>query len=381
MRKVTKKNNIAEPSMQIHKHAGDHLLLLAIAGITVFGWLMLASASSVLAQKYFNDAFYFVKHQMLYGGLIGLGTFLVGYFVPYRFWRRLAFPAIVLALVLLVLVFVPGLSVSAGGASRWIGIGPLTLQPTEVAKLAFILYLAALLEKKGEDVKDFKKSVIPFLIMMAILSTLIMMQPDMGTLLLITLVASSMIFVAGFKLRHLIMIALGGLAVFAVFLNTARYRLERIMVYLHPELDPQGIGYQINQALLAVGTGGLWGLGFGRSRQKYYYLPEPAGDAIFAVLAEEFGLIRSILVILVFGLIGWRGWLIARQAPDVFGRLLATGITAWILLQAFINIGSILALTPLTGIPLPFISYGGSALATLLFASGVLLNISQYTQE
>ena len=366
---------------QLQKHAGDHLLLLAIAGITLFGWLMLASASSVLAQRYFNDAFYFVKHQMLYGGLIGFSLFLLGYFVPYRYWRKLAFPAIALALFLLILVFVPGLQVSSGGASRWIGIGPITLQPSEVAKLAFVLYLAALLEKKGEDVKDFKKSVIPFLIILAIIGTLIMMQPDMGTLLLITLVAASMIFVAGFKLRHLMIIGLGSLAVFGLFLNTARYRLERIMVYLHPELDPQGIGYQINQALLAVGTGGLWGLGFGRSRQKYYYLPEPAGDAIFAVIAEEFGLVRSVLVILVFALIGWRGWQIARQAPDVFGRLLATGITAWILLQAFINIGSILAITPLTGIPLPFISYGGSALATLLFASGVLLNISQYSRD
>jgi len=366
---------------QSHKHAGDHVLLMAIAGLTLFGWLMLASASSVVAQKYHADAFYFVKHQMIYGGSFGLGLFLIGYFVPYRWWRKLAFPAIVLALVLLILVFIPGLQVSAGGAARWIGVGPFTVQPSEVTKLAFILYLAALMEKKGEDVKDFNKSVIPFIVMLLIISGLIMMQPDMGTLLLITLVAASMIFVAGIRIRHLAMIGLGGLAMFAFFLNTTRYRLERIMVYLHPELDPQGIGYQINQALLAVGTGGLWGLGFGRSRQKYYYLPEPAGDAIFAVLAEEFGLIRSIFVIMIFGLIGWRGWLIARQAPDTFGRLLATGITAWILLQAFINIGSILAITPLTGIPLPFISYGGSALATLLFASGVLLNVSQYTRD
>jgi cell division protein FtsW len=366
---------------QLPRHTGDHVLLLAIAGLTLFGWLMLASASSVVALKYYDDAFYFVKHQMLYGGLVGLCLFLVGYYVPYRFWRKLAFPSIVLALLLLVLVFVPGLRVSAGGASRWIGIGPVTLQPSELAKLAFILYLAALLEKKGEDVKDFKKSVMPFLVILFLISALIMMQPDMGTLFLITLVAASMIFIAGFKISHLAMIGLGGMAAFALFLNTARYRLERIMVYLHPELDPQGIGYQINQALLAVGTGGLWGLGFGRSRQKYYYLPEPAGDAIFAVMAEEFGLVRSIIVVLVFGLIGYRGWLIASKAPDVFGRLLATGITAWILLQAFINIGSILAITPLTGIPLPFISYGGSALATVLFASGVLLNISQYTRE
>jgi len=282
-------------------------------------------------------------------------------------------------LVLLVLVFVPGLHVSSGGASRWIGIGSLTMQPTEVTKLAFILYLAALLEKKGEDIKDFRKSVVPFLIIMSIIGALIIMQPDMGTLFSITLIAASMVFVAGFRLRHLFMIALGGAAVFAIFLNTARYRLERIMVYLHPELDPQGIGYQINQALLAVGTGGMWGQGLGRSRQKYYYLPEPAGDSIFAIIAEEFGLIRSGILLLAFGIIGYKGFEVARRAPDTFGRLLATGITSWILIQAFINVGSILALTPMTGIPLPYVSYGGSALAAVLFASGILINISKYT--
>ena len=152
------------------------------------------------------------------------------------------------------------------------------------------------------------------------------------------------------------------------------------MVYLHPELDPQGIGYQINQALLAVGTGGMWGQGLGRSRQKYYYLPEPAGDSIFAIIAEEFGLIRSVILLLVFAIIGYKGFEVARRAPDTFGRLLATGITSWILIQAFINIGSILAITPMTGIPLPYISYGGSALAAVLFASGMLINISKYTE-
>ena len=151
------------------------------------------------------------------------------------------------------------------------------------------------------------------------------------------------------------------------------------MVYLHPELVPQGIGYQVNQARLAVGTGGLWGLGLGRSRQKYHYLPEPAGDSIFAILAEELGLVRTSFVLLAFAIIGWRGFTIARLAPDTFGRLLATGITSWILAQAFINIGSVLALSPLTGIPLPFISYGGSALATLLLAVGILLNVSKHT--
>ena len=364
----------------VKKHSADQVLLLTVIGITLFGFIMVASASSVLAEKHYQDAFYFVKHQFIYGGTVGLALFLIGFFVPYKYWRVAAFPGMLVALSLLVLVFVPGLHVSSGGASRWIGIGPATIQPTEVTKLAFIIYLAALLEKKGEDIRDFRKSVIPFLVIMAIIGTLIMMQPDMGTLFSITLIAVSMIFVAGFRLRHLLIIALAGSAVFAIFLNTAKYRLERIMVYLHPELDPQGIGYQINQALLAVGTGGMWGQGLGRSRQKYYYLPEPAGDSIFAVIAEEFGLIRSVVLLLVFAVIGYKGFEVARRAPDTFGRLLATGITSWILIQAFINIGSILAITPMTGIPLPYISYGGSALAAVLFASGILINISKYTE-
>lgn len=362
------------------KHSADQVLLLTIIGITLFGFIMVASASSVLAEKHYQDAFYFIKHQFIFGGTVGLVLFLVGYFVPYKYWQVMALPGMLVALCLLVLVFVPGLHVSSGGASRWIGIGPMTVQPTEVTKLAFIIYLAALLEKKGEDVRDFRKSVVPFLVIMGIIGTLIMLQPDMGTLISITLIAASMIFVAGFRLRHLFLIGLGASAVFAIFLNTAKYRLERIMVYLHPELDPQGIGYQINQALLAVGTGGMWGQGLGRSRQKYYYLPEPAGDSIFAIIAEEFGLIRSAALLLVFAVIGYKGFEVARRAPDTFGRLLATGITSWILLQAFINVGSILAITPMTGIPLPYISYGGSALAAVLFASGMLINISKYTE-
>lgn len=361
------------------KHAADHLLLLSIVGLTLFGFVMVTSASAVVAEKYWDDAYYFAKRQVLYGGIVGLIMFLVGYFTAYKMWRHLALAGLLLSLGLLILVFVPGLQVASGGAARWIGFGPITIQPTELTKLTFIIYLAALLEKKGAAVRDFRTGVLPFLIIIGIICVLIILQPDIGTLFTITAIALTMVYAAGFRLRHLLVILLGGASVFAVLINTARYRLERIMVYLHPELDPQGIGYQINQALLAVGTGGLWGLGLGRSRQKYYYLPEPAGDSIFAIIAEELGLIRAGTILLVFAFIGWRGMGIARQAPDAFGRLLAVGITAWLVVQAGINVGAILGVLPLTGIPLPFISYGGSALATALFASGILLNISKYT--
>lgn len=361
------------------KHV-DFVLLLTILGLTMFGLMMVGSASSVLGDLR-GDPFFFFKHQLLYGIGFGCIAFCVGLFTPYGKLRTLAVPAILTVLVLLVLVFVPGLKVVSGGAARWIGIGPFTLQPSELAKLGITIYLAALLERKGKDIRDFKKSVVPFLIITAIIAILIVLQPDIGTLFAVTAIAITMVFAAGFRLRHLTFISLLGLAAFSVLVSTASYRLNRLFVYLHPELDPQGIGYQINQALLAVGTGGLWGLGFGRSRQKYTYLPEPAGDTIFAITAEELGFFRILLVLGAFVAIAYRGYAIAGKAPDMFGRLLATGITSWIIVQAFVNIASVLAITPLTGIPLPFISYGGTAMVSLLFATGVLLNISRYTTD
>jgi len=359
----------------------DPILLLVIIALTLFGLMMVTSASKVIAERFRDDTFFFLKHQLFYGGTVGLAAFITAIAVPYRTWRYFALPGLILSVVLLVLVFVPGLSVASGGANRWIGVGPITIQPTEIAKLAFILYLAALFETKGNDIRNFKQSVVPFLIITGVIGGLIVLQPDIGTLMSIIVVAAAMIYAGGFRLRHIAVLALSGAALFLVLINTASYRINRIITYLHPELDPQGVGYQINQALLAVGTGGLWGLGFGRSRQKYQFLPEPAGDSIFAIIAEELGLFRTSLVLAGFAIIAWRGFTIARHAPDVFGRLLAVGITTWIVTQTFINVGSILALTPLTGIPLPFISYGGSALVTMLFAAGILLNISRYAQD
>lgn len=367
--------------MASHLKPADPILLVTIFGLIVFGLMMVGSASSVLGDQLRDDPFFFLKHQLIYGVGFGMVAFFIGLFTPYTRLRAFALPALLVALVLLVLVFVPGLQVTSGGASRWVGIGPFTIQPSELAKLGFILYLAALLERKGADVRDFKKSVIPFLVITSVIGLLIILQPDIGTLFIITAIALSMVFTAGFRLRHLAFIGLAGIAAFSLLISTAQYRLARLFVYLHPELDPQGIGYQVNQALLAVGSGGVWGLGFGRSRQKYNYLPEPAGDTIFAVTAEELGFVRTLLFVSVFVVIAYRGYRIAEHAPDVFGRLLATGITSWIVMQAFINMASVLAITPLTGIPFPFISYGGSALTALLFASGVLLNISRYTTD
>ena len=359
----------------------DIVLLVTVVGLVLFGFIMVASASAVMADKFRDDPFYFFKHQLFYGGSVGLLALLVGMYVPYRSWRMLSFPALLASLVLLVLVFVPQLQVAAGGAARWIGIGPITVQPTEVTKLAFILYLAALFETRSAHIRNFKEGVLPFLVIMVIIGILIILQPDLGTLLAIVAIGTAMIYAGGIRLSHLMFLGLGGLGLLAILIKTASYRLNRIMVYLHPEIDPQGIGYQINQALLAVGSGGWWGLGFGRSRQKYQYLPEPAGDSIYAIIAEELGLIRSSFVLGAFAILGWRGFSIAQKSPDIFGRLLAVGLTSWIVIQAFINVGSILGVTPMTGIPLPFISYGGSSLVTMMLAAGILLNISRYARD
>ena len=322
--------------MASHPKHADTILLVTILALTVFGLMMVGSASSVLGELR-GDPFWYLKHQLIYG--IGFGTvaFFVGLFTPYQKLRALAVPAILTVLGLLVLVFIPGLSVVSGGAARWIGIGPLTLQPSELAKLGIIIYLAALLDRRGSDVRDFKKTVVPFLVITSIIGVLIILQPDIGTLFTLVAISLTMVFSAGFRIRHMAFIGLLGLAGFSLLISTAQYRLARLFVYLHPELDPQGIGYQVNQALLAVGTGGLWGLGFGRSRQKYTYLPEPAGDTIFAVTAEELGLVRILFVIGAFALVAYRGYSIAGRAPDMFGRLLATGITSWITVQADVD--------------------------------------------
>lgn len=356
----------------------DALLVLTVLGLLFFGLLMVASASSVIAAQFRGDQYALLKHQVVFGALGGLVAFAVGFFVPYRAWRRAALPVMVIALMLLVLVFVPGVGARYGEASRWIIFGPISLQPTELTKLAFIIYLAALLEKKGEAVRDFKSSVIPFLVLVTVIGILVALQPDIGTLFIITLIAGAMILAAGFRWRHLFVLALSGAAVFSVLFNAARYRLARLIAFLHPELDPKGIGYQINQALLAVGTGGWLGLGLGRSRQKYLYLPEPATDSIFAIIAEELGFLGGLFVLAAFIFIAYRGYRIAARCPDIFGKLLASGITSWLVLQAFINVGAIIGIIPLTGVPLPFISYGGSALVAVLFAAGVLVNISKY---
>jgi cell division protein FtsW len=278
------------------------------------------------------------------------------------------------------LVFIPGIGFHHGGANRWIVVGPLNFAPTEIFKLSIIVYLAAWFEKRGSEIKSFLKSTLPFMVILGIAVILIMAQPDLGTMSVVAITSGAMFFVAGASMSHIIAMIGLGVTGFLGLIFTSSYRMSRLMIFLDPSSDPAGKGYQINQALLAIGTGGFWGLGFGQSRQKFNYLPEASTDSIFAVTAEELGFVRASLLVIAFLIFGYQGYKVSEKAPDMFSRLTAVGITTWIVAQAMINVAAMLSIIPLTGVPLPFISYGSSSTWMLMLASGILLNISTHTQ-
>lgn len=357
--------------------APDYTLLLVIAVVLVFGLLILSSATSVISFQEYGDSYYFLKRQLTHGLIPGLIFFLVAIRWPYQNWRKLAFWMLLISVGLLVLVLVPGVGVSYGGATRWLNFGGLSFQPSEIVKITFLIYLATWLAKKGaHGLKDVEYGTIPFLSIIGIIAILFLKQPDLGTLLVILAFSFLLYFIAGAPWRHIISIAVAAFLLLLLLIFTSDYRAARLQTFLSGG-DELTAGYHINQAKIAIGTGGLFGLGLGHSNQKYRYLPEVQGDSIFAVLAEEMGFIFSSLLVVMFLVIMFRGFKIARSSPDEFGRLLAAGITVWFTVQALINLGAMVGLLPLTGITLPFISYGGSSLAISLFALGILLNISR----
>lgn len=358
----------------------DKPFLVTIVILLAFGLLMIMSAGVSYGQVRFDDSYYFFKQQIL-GLIVGGGVMYITANIDYHLWRRLVMPIFGIAVVLLIMVFIPGIGVNVYGATRWIELGPIMFQPSEVMKLAIILYLAAWLSEKGEHkVADFNEGLVPFLGILLLIGFLIIKQPDTGTLGVICLMAMSIFFTAGAQIKHLLSLIGIGFASLAVLIVMAPYRLARLTVFLNPDHDSSGSGYQVSQALLAVGSGGLFGAGLGQSRQKFNYLPEPVTDSIFAVIGEEFGFIGAVLLISLFLYLAWRGLRIAQGAPDMFGRLIVVGVVAWILFQSFINISAIIGLIPLTGIPLPLISYGGTSLAVILAAVGIVLNVSRQSR-
>ncbi len=365
-------------STNIKAHKPDYQLAIVAFILIILGLVLISSASVVISYTLFGTTTYYLYRQII-AVIIGLIIWLLFQNIDYHFWKKWAFPLLIVTTVLLIAVFVPGLGVAFGGAKRWVDFRLFSIQPAEICKLSFILYLALWFEKKGEGIKSFTYGLMPFIVLSLILAILIIAQPDMGTMFVIIMVGGIMFFAAGGRISHVLLMVSGGFASLWALIKIAPYRLARLTVWLNPKSDTQGIGYHINQALLAVGSGGLLGVGFGLSRQKYNYLPEVVGDSIFAIIAEELGFIKSVIIILLFLFLAYRGFKIARQAPDMFGRLVATGITAWLVFQAIINIGAMLSILPLTGIPLPFISYGGTSLVVSLAAIGILMNISKQT--
>lgn len=359
----------------------DNVLLSIVSILLLFGLVMIASAGIVYSQARFTDQYFFFKHQLLFGVFPGVLVLYLMQRIDYHYWRKIATPLFIVSLICLILVFIPGIGSKIYGASRWIKLGFLSFQPSEIAKLATIIYLAAWMESKGsKKIKDFFEGFLPFLGIMGLVGFLIIKQPDVGTFGIISLIALAIYFMAGARISHILLMLLAGIALFFILIKTAPYRLDRFLVFLNPELDPQGVGYQINQALLAVGSGGVFGTGLGHSRQKFNYLPEPVGDSIFAIISEELGLVGAGILVILFLALAFRGFKIAKNVPDFFGRIIATGVTSWVIFQAFMNIAAILGLVPLTGIPLPFISYGGTSLVFLLAGIGILLNISKQTK-
>jgi cell division protein FtsW len=360
----------------------DYWLLTIILIMVMFGTVMVFSSSFAIGvREEGGDGFYFLTRHLIYL-MVGLAGMLIAMSVDYHVWRKIALPGLLLVMALLaVMVIFPSLAPEVWGASRWIQVGPISIQPSEFAKLGLVLYLASWLASKGPRVREFNYGLIPFSVLMGILVGLVMLQPDLGTSLLLTAIGLSMVLVAGANLLHLGTISIVGGAAFLTLALTESYRRDRILVFLNPDADLRNLGWQLAQAKLAIGSGGLFGVGLGASYQKFAWLPAAHHDAIFAVIAEELGLIGAGFVLMLFIMLAWRGYRVAMRAPDAFGSLVAVGIVTWMIVQASINIGGITTTIPFTGIPIPFISYGGSSLVVSLVAIGILLNISRQTVD
>ncbi len=353
------------------KHSpSDHWTLFAVVVLSLFGVLMVYDSSVAIAIRDFGNQYYYLRDQLKWLA-VGFITLTVFSFVDYHYWHKVALPLLLGTLVLLLAVFLPGIGIVALGAHRWINLGFFVLQPAELAKLVLVIYLSAWFSVRERE------RLLAFALLVSMVVGLVLLEPDLGTSVIIVVIALILYFSSGAPAIHfaviipILIVGVIGLAIISP------YRMARLTTFLHPEQDPLGSSYHIRQVLLGLGSGGWFGLGVGQSRQKYEYLPEANTDSIFAIIGEETGFMGAGAIILMYMFASWRGFRIAKRAKDGFGRLLAIGITSWISLQTIINLSAMVALLPLTGVPLPFISYGGSSLIVTLAAVGILLNISK----
>jgi cell division protein FtsW len=368
------------PSVSRRTRAGspDYFLMAVFAILFIFGLAMLASASSDLGKMQFNNSYYYIEHQLLYGVSIGIVGFLVAYKVNYQKWRKVAFVLLLISLVFLVLVFTP-LGSLVNSTNRWLRFGPVSFQPAELMKLTYIMYLAAwLANTRFKRSTDFQSGLLPFAIVSGLIGILLILQPATSTVAILLVSGLVVYFVSGAPLKYIFGIIGVALVLVTAVIAVTPYRRARIEGFLDKSSNTQGQNYQVDQALIAIGSGGVTGVGYGQSATKASYLPAPIDDSIFAVIAEELGFIGASFLVLLFALLTFRLFWLARNMSDQFGRLLLIGFGTVIALQAFVNMASISGIIPLTGVPLPFVSYGGTALAIFITMAGITLNISKY---
>ena len=355
----------------------DLVLFVAIFTLAGIGLAMSYSASAVYAFRVFGDSFYFLKRQMVWA-VIGLIALFIFQGIDYREYVKHTKIMLLVSILLLVVVLIPGLGSSVKGSSRWISIGPANIQPSEFVKLAAVIYLVKVYSSETKE-NHVIQLLVP-MIVIAFIFILVMLQPDFGTAMDLLVISVFILFVSGFPLLYILSLFVISIPMFYLLIYQVSYRWDRVLAYVDPWHDRYGIGYHVIQSFTAFKKGGLLGVGLGFGTQKIARLPEPHTDFIFAVIAEETGLIGTVFLALLFCFVFWRGILIALHAPDDFGRLLAVGLSLLIIVQAFINMGVVSGALPTTGIPLPFISYGGSSLLTNMIAAGILLNISRYRE-
>ncbi len=363
------------------RHTVDRTLLSIVLLLVVGGFFVFASASLGLLARGGAQFSSVAFGQIIYGICGGSVALFITSGLHYRFWRKYAFYIFLLTIGLTLLVFMPHIGVSLNGARRWIHLGRFSFQPSELLKIGYVIYLSTWLSGMKTHIRSFTRGTLPFFCIIALTGSIMLIQPDTDTFVILVLAGVAMFLTTGGRWRDVLGLSLAGIVLLAVLAFTRPYIMNRLTSFFNRDTDPQGKSYQVTQSLIAIGSGGITGRGFGQSIQKFEHLPEPISDSIFAVYSEEFGFIGSTFLVLMFSFFAFRGYKIATEAPDLFGMLLVVGFITLVVTQAYLNIAAMVALAPLSGIPLPFISQGGTALLTILASVGIILNVSKYRKK
>jgi len=361
----------------MNKHSSKSAYTFIVVALSIVGILIFSSAALGVIAKSEAKFITVAINQIVLGFAMGMIAFFTISYIPYKFWRKISLFIFIFACILATLVFVPGIGIKANGAARWIGVGNYSFQPSEFLKISYVIFLAAIFSRSKEKIKSFKKGVLPYLGVTAIVAALLMLEPDNDTFFITASAGFAMFIVAGAKFKHILLLSLVAVLALGGVLLVRPYARERVMTFFHPSANSLTSGYQIQQSLIAIGNGGIFGKGFGQSAQKFGFLPEPMGDSIFAVASEEFGFLGSVTIILLFVAFALSALKIAAGTDDSFGRLLVVGIVILVVSGSFSNIASMLGIIPLSGTPLLFISQGGTALLTGLAEAGIILSVSR----